>query len=349
MRTFSVRSLRISLAFTSVVLLALAGCKPEDEIAKETITHSDREKIRLRVAVVERPKHVYFFRISGPSELINQQEATFNDFVRSANFVGNKKPTLTDPKGWKKDPPVDAAIGGLDTLARYRLEAKPKEIEIAVTRMPAKGFNLMTNMHRWQKQVNVPLTETHEELKDQVMEKDGIKWVDLTGLATHTVSKPVDPTVLKKEKNLLPLPAGMIPFEYAKPEKWVRMKPREMAPEVLRVSNDEEEFAEIVFVKLPGAGGGLAGNINRWRKEIKLAELPDAEAENSATRWEVLGARAHFVDLDNPKGPEERNRTMAVIVPFGDATWFVKISGPSELVGENRKEFEGFVKSLKKK
>jgi hypothetical protein len=343
-----VRSLRITLAFTSVLFVALAGCKPEDEIAKETVTHADREKIRLRVAVIERPRHVYFFRLSGPIELINQNEAAFNDFVRSATFVGNKKPTWTEPKGWKKDPPMDAAIGGLDTLARFRLDAKPKEIEIAVTRMPSKGFNLMTNMHRWQKQVNVALTESHDELKEQVKEKDGIKWVDLTGLAVHTVSKPAEPVAAKKVKDLIPV-AGMIPFEYVKPEKWVRMKPREMAPEVLRVTNDEEEVAEITFVRLPGGGGGLAGNINRWRKEIKLPELPDAEAENAAARWEVAGAKAHFVDLDNPKGPEERNRTLGVILPMGDATWFIKMSGPGDLVGENRKEFEGFVKSLKRK
>jgi hypothetical protein len=34
--------------------LALVGCKAEDEIFKETITHKDREPIALRVAIMKR-------------------------------------------------------------------------------------------------------------------------------------------------------------------------------------------------------------------------------------------------------------------------------------------------------
>jgi hypothetical protein len=344
---------RFCLLLSSVLLFALAGCKPEDEIAKETVNHADREKIRLRVAIVERKLHVYFFRMSGPLALVNQQEATFNDFVQSAQFVGNKRPTWNEPKGWKKDPPThDSPIGGLTTIARYRLDAKPKELELVVTRMPAKGFDLMTNMHRWQKQVNVGLTETREELKQQVKEKNGVEWVDLTGLAVHTVSKRPELGEDKAKKSVLPLPASLIPFEYKMPEGWVRNRPRKMTMgmilEVIDVNNpkDDDEKAEVTFTNFAKDGGGLGPNINRWRKQIELPELDDIDAVNLTMKWDVVGVKASFVDLDNPDGPE-RNRTLGVIIPLENSTWFIKMSGPSEWVGENKQKFEDFVKSLK--
>jgi len=351
-----VRFLRISLPLSAFFCFAIAGCKPEDDIAKETVTLPDREKIRLRVAIIERPKNIWFFRLSGPADLVKEHGPAFEDLVKSVRFDAGKEPSWTDPKGWKKDPVQEDRRGemGMERMAGFRIGAKPKEMEITVVKLQAKGFDLIKNMHRWQKQVNQPLTETHEDLKKQVPSEKfathEVKWVDLTGLGTHAVSKPAEPMALNQKKFVLPLGPGgggsKIPFTYKLPEGWVKKPSRQIALEVLEVSDDDNS-AEITFVPLPKDGGGVAGNINRWRKEVELEGLPQAAAEQSAVERKVAGVKSFYVDIDNPKGPAERNRTLGVIIPLGHTTWFVKMSGPRAWVGQNKAAYETFIDSIK--
>src|SRR5437868_14797450 len=98
---------------------------------------------------------VWFFRLDGPELLVNEHLANFDAFVKSVRFTGqaNAPITWTEPSGWKKVPGVK------EPNARFRIEAKKSELEVKVTALSAKGFQMMENMHRWQRQVNRPLSE----------------------------------------------------------------------------------------------------------------------------------------------------------------------------------------------
>ena len=63
----------------------------------------------------------------------------------------------------------------------------------------------------------------------------------------------------------------------------------------------------------------------------------------------IPGVKNFYVDLANPKGPADKNRTLGVIIPTESATWFVKMTGPHDLVGQHKTEFETFLKSFKSK
>src|SRR5207244_2364326 len=117
---------------------------------------------------------------------------------------------------------------------------------IAVTRFPADKFKMMDNMHRWQKQVNVPLTESHEDLDKQVkrekVEGQEVKWVDLVGLGIHTASKPPEAVAANKKNFLPPMPikgaagggaggGGKVPFKYTVPDGWAKKAPGQFAAE----------------------------------------------------------------------------------------------------------------------
>src|SRR5262245_28792215 len=115
----------------SVGLFCLAGCRPEDEISRETVEHPDREKLRLRVAFMEQGQSVWFFRMSGPIKLMDEYAKTYEDFVRSVKF-DHGKPDWTEPKGWKKDLPTEMRIVG------FRTGEKPNEMEMFVTRLSAE-------------------------------------------------------------------------------------------------------------------------------------------------------------------------------------------------------------------
>ena len=154
------RFLRACLLLVAGCLTAIVGCKQDDDdISVTTVTHPDREPIHLRVAAIHpragRDDTIWFFRISGPTAEVAKHVAEFDEFVRSASFADEKDKkeepvTWTEPKDWRKDPP-----GGM-RYAGFRIAAKPKELEVTVTRLPAGDNWLLTNVHRWQKQINLP-------------------------------------------------------------------------------------------------------------------------------------------------------------------------------------------------
>jgi hypothetical protein len=60
---------------------------------------------------------------------------------------------------------------------------------------------------------------------------------------------------------------------------------------------------EMTVVRLPGDGGGLAANINRWRDQIGLEKLGDAEAAALVQKVAASGFEVQVVDLIGPTRP----------------------------------------------
>jgi hypothetical protein len=108
-----------------------------------------------------------------------------------------------------------------------------------------------------------------------------------------------------------------------------------------RVSHDGQS-AEITVIPLGGMAGGLLANINRWRKEVGLGDLAEAELSKESKSLEIGGHNAVYVDF---AGNEKRN--LGVILNRQDATWFFKFQGPRALVEKERANFEAFVRSIR--
>jgi hypothetical protein len=337
-----VRFLRASLISFALLASALAGCRHEDDIQRETITYDDREPIHLRVVILHDGKFAWFFRVDGPASQVKEHLPAFDRFVRSVEFTGrNDKPIKwTEPKQWKKDPPMP------ERYASFRIASEPKVLEVKVTKLPVEGYSLMANMHRWQKQVNLPLSENADD-NEQYFTREEINgrqatWVNMIGLGVHTVSKPADPKA-GDQKQFLPgmhvEKTGKFPFKSTAPANWAKKEnPGAMAAEAYQVDKTLE-------VTLTLAGGDPADNVNRWRKQVDLPPLPPQELAATVKDMVVAGKEAYYVDLANPA----KNRTLGVILPMNPkSSWFVKMTGPHDLVGQHKTEFEAFVQSFKK-
>ena len=77
-----------------------------------------------------------------------------------------------------------------------------------------------------------------------------------------------------------------------------------------------------------GDGGGLAANINRWRKQLGLDEMPEADVNKLVTPVAIAGGNAMFVDLS---GTDARSgqpaRLVGAMVPQAGQAWFYKLMG----------------------
>jgi hypothetical protein len=130
---------------------------------------------------------------------------------------------------------------------------------------------------------------------------------------------------------------------YTLPEGWTDTgRKTQFAIAVFRVSRDGHS-AEVRISPLGPAAGSLLGNVNRWRDELHLPAITEGQlAKESIKDVKVMGLDAKYVDILGPKA-----RTLAVIVPRTDATWFFKMMGDPQVVADEKKAFEKFVQSVK--
>jgi len=78
---------------------------------------------------------------------------------------------------------------------------------------------------------------------------------------------------------------------------------------------DLDPKLEMTVVRLPGDGGGLTGNINRWRDQIGLEKLGDAEAAAAVQKIVANGIEVQVVDLIGPTRPAGGPRGMSRPAP----------------------------------
>jgi hypothetical protein len=133
---------------------------------------------------------------------------------------------------------------------------------------------------------------------------------------------------------------------YDLPKDWVRLtQPMEMTLAAFK-AGDGSKSVSITISRFPGKTGGLAANIERWRGKVGLPSVSEEQMRKELLELPVAGVKTPYVDLVNPK-KTEADRILGVVAERGPVTWFFKMQGPPDLVGQYKAAFEEFVKSLK--
>jgi hypothetical protein len=140
------------------------------------------------------------------------------------------------------------------------------------------------------------------------------------------------------------------PLRWETPEGWTELDSTQMRVVNLRFGPDGE--GECYLSILPGAGGGMGGNINRWAGQMGVEPL-SPEALAALPKKEIFGREAPFVDFEGIyKGmgniePIAEARMLGTVLADEQLTFFVKLVGPAPLVEAEEKNFERFCASLR--
>jgi hypothetical protein len=140
------------------------------------------------------------------------------------------------------------------------------------------------------------------------------------------------------------------PLRWEVPEGWVEEESTQMRVVNLRFGPEAE--GECYLAILPGAGGGVEGNINRWAGQMGLDPL-STEALAALPRQNLFGRKAPFVDfVGTYRGmgniePIDPARMLGAVLADEQLTFFVKMVGPAGVVEAERKNFEQFCSSLR--
>jgi hypothetical protein len=106
------------------------------------------------------------------------------------------------------------------------------------------------------------------------------------------------------------------------------------------ISGDANAQASVNVSSSPGDGGGLAPNVNRWRGQLGLNSLSEAEVNDLVTSLDAGTDKAKLIDMTGKDA-----RVVAAIVSRGAQTWFYKLMGPTPLVERERDNFIKFVQT----
>src|SRR5262249_35115915 len=114
------------------------------------------------------------------------------------------------------------------------------------------------------------------------------------------------------------------------PAHWQEQPGKKMLIAVFAATSDSGK-AEVTVSAFPGDVGGLAANVNRWRRLLGLGPAAEGEIAKLASPFEINGESGTLVDMANQSND---NRIAVILWPHAGMTWFFKMTGPDAVVAK---------------
>ncbi|MDB6122022.1 MAG: hypothetical protein JWQ71_1015 [Pedosphaera sp.] len=133
--------------------------------------------------------------------------------------------------------------------------------------------------------------------------------------------------------------AGAGKFNWTVPATWKTSTLGNM--QIARFSMPEKDGKADVFVSVfDSETGGTLANVNRWRGQIGLSPVTEADLASLVTSMDSTNPDAILVDMT--KGDK---RLVGAMVPREGRYWFYKLLGDAKVVAAEKESFIGFAKS----
>ncbi len=157
---------------------------------------------------------------------------------------------------------------------------------------------------------------------------------------------PVAPIAQKAMSSGAVATASGAGLAWTAPANWVAKPVSAMRKGSYSITGADGAIADLSITAFPGDVGGEVANVNRWRGQLQLPPLSDADVSANVTRQTINGLNATLVDFANPNASPPQ-RIVGAMVRFGEATWFFKLMGPDAVVATEKPAFVEFLKSVK--
>jgi hypothetical protein len=131
------------------------------------------------------------------------------------------------------------------------------------------------------------------------------------------------------------------------PEGWQEVQAEGMRVAAYQITGANGKAAQVAIIPLPGKTNIELQSVNMWRAELGLKPLDSDQLKDAAQPAQVGDAKGILVDMSaETAGPSGINRTIGALAERGNIMWFVKMTGDSTVVGEQKDKFAAFLKSL---
>ena len=134
-------------------------------------------------------------------------------------------------------------------------------------------------------------------------------------------------------------------LKWVAPPNWQQKTVSSMRKATFIIPGANGSSAELAVTAFPGDVGGDLANLNRWRGQLSLPPVDQAEFARAVTRLQVGSLAVTVVDVTGGTA-DSPTRLLGAMVPYAGATWFFKMTGPTALVGAEKTAFLAFLQTL---
>jgi hypothetical protein len=132
------------------------------------------------------------------------------------------------------------------------------------------------------------------------------------------------------------------------PEGWRELPPEKMRVASYTISGEDGQAARVSVTPLPGVSNMELESVNMWREEVGLKPLTSEQLKEQAKEVQVGDTKGIMVDLapEATEGNPNSVRTIGALANREGIVWFIKLTGSSSLVGQQKENFTAYLKSL---
>ena len=260
------------------------------------------------------------------------------------------------PAGWKELPAGDFRVASFKVTG-----SDGKQADVSVIPLPGAAGSDLSNVNRWRGQVgqgpvseeelpklaqSVEVAAQPATLYEQsgestrilavIQHREGTAWFfKMTGDSQLVAQeKPAFVEFLKSVQFGGGAAAGGPKWDA--PADWKEVPGGQFLVAKFTIAGDGQ--ASVNVSTSAGDGGGLAANVNRWRKQIGLGELTGDEVTQSV---KTMGP-VTFVEMRGQKA----SLVGAIVLQPGQA-WFYKLMGDAPVVTAQQEAFIKFVQGVR--
>lgn len=136
--------------------------------------------------------------------------------------------------------------------------------------------------------------------------------------------------------------SGFATPQWQAPSSWQAKDPGQVRKGSWDIPGDDGSIADMSVTVFPGDVGGDLANINRWRNQLGLPPVEEADLNQLMQHVDLSGGHAHVVFLESADG----QAILGAILPQGNGTWFFKMQGPRSVVANQRQPFSDFLQTI---
>jgi hypothetical protein len=140
-------------------------------------------------------------------------------------------------------------------------------------------------------------------------------------------------------------------WRWEKPLQWREEKGVDLRLVTFFITS-REGSGECALVTLPGEGGGIRANVQRWLEQLQLPLFSPSALESFLSRQKKMqtksGLPVSIIDFTTLSGSQSKpdQSLLVAIIQVEKQTLFVKMRGAKALLSENREIFYKFCQSL---
>ncbi|WP_298861300.1 hypothetical protein [uncultured Gimesia sp.] len=355
-------------------MLFSTSCSKQEEITSYTVpkkatgsspiesdnTAAPAKEVRMLAAILPGSPQNWFFKMTGTPDQVKAEFEPFVEFLKSITMKAGK-PAWKLPENWVQEP------GSSMRFATLKVKDSQPAVELSVIPLPASDSletDLLSNINRWRGQVGLsnitakeikaasdtPALDTELfTLKDQ---DQSLTVVSLKGLmAGNPMSRAPFASGMrvgaaKPTPSPAPKPATSSALKYDTPKGWQPGRSGGMRKAGFNITAGDET-GEVTVIDLAKAANPLLLNINRWRGQVGLKDISEADLPKNSEQLKVGDLEATYVKLIGPESAKPRKAILGAILYRNELAWFVKFTGPAKLAEQEETNFKQFLQSIR--